>query len=171
MYSRRQDELDALNSLRARSARKLGENGAVHADLCPKIMLHSMPWAIPCRQKTVKPTFGPDGTLDLQADDPFDWPEINAYIEAAKISRESVCSECGQPTKATLEADGECLKAYFALLRRALSVQYNLSDDEFASLAQFSSDELPVACEQLLRWAQGQDVSAPLWEADDGANA
>ncbi len=114
--------------------------GAIHPDLCPKLHLRGVAFSIPPRGLRVLPSFdGPQATAQViglrESDEPARLLSLAAHHQPAR------CRRCGGIPSAALELearrDGEFLSACFALARRLLQAQYDLSDARAGRAALF----------------------------------
>jgi hypothetical protein len=143
--------------LEARARRAVGD-GAVHPDLCPKLTLHGVAFAIPPRDIRVLPEFSAAGvTMSIVGLDR--WPEADRVLALATSEGEDVCPACGRPRIASVEVDldrsRDFLSASFGLAAELLARQYEVSDQEKAELLAFPLDRAPVWLTQLLHWCRG----------------
>jgi hypothetical protein len=138
--------------------------GALHPDACPKLHLVGVAFAVPPRELRIVPRF--DGgqvraeVAGLNSDEP-----AARLLALARLSAGRRCRRCGNVAGEGLELspqrDGEFLGECFALARRLLLSQYELSDGELAELLSFGAAAAPVWIAQLLRWCAGGNEPAP----------
>jgi hypothetical protein len=147
-----QKELEFYRALENGARRKIG-GGIVHPDQCPKLLLHGVEFAIPPRGQYIQPVFA-DGKVEVSASNETDWPEVQAFVDAIKGADAVVCEKCGQAIPRADAVDIEW-PAAFALARKALLGQYELTDEQLADLLQFSTGAMPDWPRGLLRWALG----------------
>ena len=145
-----QKELEFYRELETSTRRKIG-NGICHPDQCPKLLLHGVEFAIPPRGQYIQPVFV-DGRVEVSASNETDWPEIQAFVDAVKSADGDVCEKCGQAIPKATSVDIEW-PAAFALARKALLAQYELTDAQLADLLRFSTGAMPDWPRGLLRWA------------------
>jgi len=162
MHRSVQDELTHFKRLRNESER----SGLPHGDLCPKLLLHGVEFALPIRADKVRPCFGPEG-ITAQVAEQEQWPEISALVDAVGESAQmDTCPTCGQGVNASLTVDmtwaSDVLGGYFALAARALRERYALTDEQLTELLEFPPGDFPIAFHQILAWANGLNPDAGL---------
>ena len=150
-------ELERYKQLETRARRKLGD-AALHPDLCPKLTLHGVGFAIPPRGGRVTPTFGPQGVA-VSVVGLDEWPEAKELLHRARSGKAETCPTCGRtlPGPPALDADRDVdfLAAAFVLAGRLLDRQYELSRQDKSDLLAFRGDGLPEWIVQLLCWCAG----------------
>ena len=142
--------------MRARAQRKKAP-GVVHPDLCPKLEFYRVEFAMPPMGLEVRPVFV-KGRCEVQESGGLDWPEITEFRKALAGRREEkgACPTCGQSLGGEYELATPVLQAAFALVARALRVQYDLSDSDLAELLAFGG-EVPLWFRQLANRSFGLD--------------
>ena len=138
--------------------------GVPHGDLCPKLVLHGVEWAIPARGVRVVPQFGPDG---VTVEPPGDggWPDAARLLELASVTTEKRCEVCGQTLESSLEVDVagnlDFLTLCFTLAGKLLDARYELSPEQKSDLLAFDTDAVPLWIPQLLQWASAEPRPTP----------
>ena len=98
-----QAELQHYKQLEA-ECRKTRGAGAIHPDLCPKLTLHGVDFAIPPRGVSVRPSF--DGeTVSVSCSGQDDWPDADELVRNAPAREGRNCPSCRQATAAALKID------------------------------------------------------------------
>ena len=158
------DQLLYFKRLRAHYA-KPASDGVLHGDLCPKLTLHGVEFAIPPRGVRISPRFdGPSVRLDVI------WPggdldaDARRLLALAPLKRE-VCPRCGQAVGGRIEIDpaggSEFLALCFSLAGRLLRRYYDLDDHRLTELLSFPADQPPAWIAELLAWSASLPAQAP----------
>ncbi len=145
---------DAARALEVDSRRPLSQ--ASHPDLCDRLTLHGVAWAIPAPRQAIVPRFEPDGvSLAVRGGPPP--PEARYLLTAARLRENETCPRCGRPTSVSLlldaQRDAEMIRAAFQLAATLLDAQYALTDDQKAALLAFEASRPPSWLAQLLEWS------------------
>ena len=162
MFGTEQESLTYYREIEA-NHRKTRSQGAVHPDLCPKLTLHGVDFAIPPRGVEVRPVF--DGeSVRTEMGGEQDWPQADTLLRSAPVVAGQKCPACGQTIGAELVVEltdsAEFLHQCFALSGKLLRAQYSLSGGQLADLLAFGATESPQWIAQLLRWCQSMPTTA-----------
>jgi hypothetical protein len=139
-------------------ARRKSGGSVRHPDLCPKLRLHGVDFAVPPRGLRVTPVFA-RGQVTVAVTGSGEWPQVARLLAAVTVRQTARCAKCGQTLRAVAEADARqdagFLAVCFDLAGSLLRCQYDLTDDELTELLAFSLEAPPIWLAQLLRWCLG----------------
>jgi len=157
-------------------ARRPCGGGALHPDLCEKLTLRDVDFAVqplrPGKGVRFRPNFS-GGEVALHVDVPGAVPETELLeladgIRAQGPIREGeVCPACGKPDHGVLEIDLDTQQAFLCKLvdyaARLLRKQYALTDEQLGELFAFDGERLPEWMGQVIRHAYGLNTQgAPI---------
>lgn len=158
------DQLLYFKRLRAHGAKPVTD-GVPHGDLCPKLTLHGVAFAIPPRGVRMVPRFdGPAVRFETV------WPCEEADVDARRLLalaplKRDVCPRCGQAVGGRIEIDpgggSEFLALCFSLAGRLLRRFYDLDDHRLTELLSFPTDQPPTWIAELLAWSADLPAQQP----------
>ena len=143
--------------IEVRSRRRLGTDGVLHPDRCPKLTLHGVDFAIPPPAPTVTAVFAGGAVRSVRTSARDDLP-VRQLLDLLPEPRQEVCPTCGQVVGGSLavdvEADADLVRAVFSLAAGALLCQHDLTDEQLGDLLSWTGDAAPWVG-QLVAWACG----------------
>lgn len=128
---------------------------ALHPDVCDKLHIRGVQWAIPPRGLKISPVFHGDSvSVTCRMDD---WPEATQLLELARVTEDRFCLRCGQARRVSLEIsqqDTQFLARLYELAAQLLGRQYELTQQQLVELLSFER-QVPAWVGQLLQWCGG----------------
>ena len=149
--------MTAVEARQIEATRRRPAGSVPHPDVCPKVLLWGVPFALPPRHTTIRPAFGQDG-VTMTVETSGECPEAEALVKLADVQEAGTCEACGRPLAADLRLDaeqhGKFLLAAFALAARLLDEGYKLDGEQKAALLTLCPDNLQWPAD-LLAWCYG----------------